>query len=74
MINEEETFQEVDTLMLVGHNPGLTGLNDLLSDKSIYNLVTAAVVVIEFDKEVGSHKGYNEPHNSNHLKQLSYSK
>ncbi|HIP27645.1 MAG TPA: histidine phosphatase family protein, partial [Sulfurovum sp.] len=48
----EETFQEVDTLMLVGHNPGLTGLNDLLSDKSIYNLVTAAVVAIEFDEEV----------------------
>ena len=53
----EESFQEVDTLMLVGHNPGLTGLNDLLSDKSIYNLVTAAVVAIEFEEEVGSHKG-----------------
>jgi len=53
----EESFQEVDSLMIVGHNPGLTGLNDILSDKSIYNLVTAAVVAIEFEDEVAAHKG-----------------
>ncbi|PHS30902.1 MAG: phosphohistidine phosphatase [Sulfurovum sp.] len=53
----EEMFQEVDSLMIVGHNPGLTALNDLLSNKSIYNLATAAVVAIELEDSVAPHKG-----------------
>lgn len=53
----EEMFQKVDSLMIVGHNPGLTALNDLLSNKSIYNLATAAVVAIEFEDTIAPHKG-----------------
>ncbi len=53
----EEMFQKVDTLMIVGHNPGLTALNDMLSDKSIYNLATAAVVAIKFEDAIAPYKG-----------------
>ena len=53
----QEAFQEVNTLMIVGHNPGLTGLNDMLSNKSIYNLATASVVAIEFEDKVAPYKG-----------------
>ena len=53
----QEMFQEVDNLMIVGHNPGLTALNDMLSNKSIYNLATAAVIAIEFEYKVDTHKG-----------------
>lgn len=53
----QETFEHVDSLMIVGHNPGLTMLNDRLSDKSIYNIPTCAVVAIEFEDEIVAHKG-----------------
>lgn len=53
----QEKFESVNSLMIVGHNPGLTMLNDRVSDKSIYNIPTAAVVAVEFEDEVGAHKG-----------------
>jgi len=53
----QETFESVDSLMIVGHNPGLTMLNDRLSNKSIYNIPTAAVVAIEFEDDIAAHKG-----------------
>ena len=53
----QEAFEKVDTLMLVGHNPGLTALNDMLSNKSIYNIPTAGVVGIIFKEEAAPHKG-----------------
>jgi len=53
----QEAFENVDSLMIVGHNPGLTMLNDRVSDKSIYNIPTAAVVAIEFEGEIAAHKG-----------------
>jgi len=53
----QEAFKKVDTLMVVGHNPGLTALNDMLSDESIYNIPTAGVVGISFDEEVAVHNG-----------------
>ena len=53
----QETFEKVDTLMIVGHNPGLTALNDRLSNKSIFNIPTAAVVGIVFEEEIAAHKG-----------------
>lgn len=53
----EESFEKVDSLMIVGHNPGLTALNDRLSNLSIYNIPTAAVVGIEFEEEIAPHKG-----------------
>ena len=52
-----EAFEEVDSLMIVGHNPGLTMLNDRVSNKSIFNIPTAGVVAIEFEDEVAAHKG-----------------
>lgn len=52
-----EMFEEIDSLMIVGHNPGLTMLNDRVSNKSIYNIPTAAVVAVEFEDGVGAHKG-----------------
>ncbi len=45
----DEYLIRCNSLMIVGHNPGLTSLNDRLSDMSIYNLPTAAVVGIEFE-------------------------
>ncbi|MCF6244861.1 MAG: histidine phosphatase family protein [Sulfurovum sp.] len=53
----EEAFQEVDSLMVVGHNPALTTVNELLTNASIYNLVTASVVGIEFEEIVAANKG-----------------
>ena len=53
----QEKFETVDSLMIVGHNPGLTMLNDRVSNKSIFNIPTAGVVAIEFDGEVAAHKG-----------------
>ena len=53
----QETLEKVDSVMIVGHNPGFTALNDMLSDKSIYNIPTAGVVGIVFEDEVASHKG-----------------
>ena len=53
----QESFETVDKLMIVGHNPGFTALNDMLSDKSIYNIPTAAVVGISFDEEVAVDNG-----------------
>lgn len=40
-----------DSAMLVGHNPGLTVLANLLSDKYIDNLPTCAVTVVELNAE-----------------------
>ena len=53
----QESFEKVDSLMIVGHNPGLTALNDRLSNRSIYNIPTAAVVGIVFEEEIAPHKG-----------------
>ena len=40
---------EYDSLMLFGHNPSLTETSNFLSDKSLNNIPTSAVVCIEFD-------------------------
>ena len=53
----KEALQNVDSVMIVGHNPDLTALNDLFSDKSIFNIPTAGVVGIVFEDEVAPHKG-----------------
>jgi len=41
-----KAFETQDEVMLVGHNPELTFLNDLLSDKKIVNIPTAGIVAI----------------------------
>ena len=53
----QEALQDHDSVMLVGHNPGLTELNDMLSDQSIYNIPTAAIVAIDFEDEVTPKRG-----------------
>ncbi len=44
----QDTFLHHDAMMLVAHNPELTLLNDLLSDKKISNIPTCGLVAIEF--------------------------
>ena len=53
----QEAFRKVDCVMIVGHNPEFTALNDMLSDKSIFNIPTSGVVGIVFKDEVAPHKG-----------------
>jgi len=53
----QEAFQDVDSVMIVGHNPEFTALNDMLSDKDIYNIPTSGVVAIIFEEEVAPYKG-----------------
>lgn len=44
----QKAFETQDKIMIVGHNPELTLLNDLLSDKEIFNIPTAGIVAIAF--------------------------
>ena len=53
----KENLEKVDSLMIVGHNLEFTALNDMLSDKSIFNIPTAGVVGIVFEEEVAPYKG-----------------
>jgi phosphohistidine phosphatase len=53
----QEAFEQTDTLMLVGHNPGLTALNDHLGGPEVYNLPTAAVTAIAFDGAIEPYSG-----------------
>ncbi len=41
------TKNEIDSLMIVGHNPGLTQLINNLAGENLYNLPTCAMSVIE---------------------------
>lgn len=53
----QEAFEKVDSVMIVGHNPGFTALNDMLSDKSIYNIPTAGIVGVTFEDDIKAHQG-----------------
>lgn len=53
----QEAFTHYNSVMIVGHNPGFTSLNDMLSDKPIFNIPTAGVVGILFEDEVAPQKG-----------------
>ena len=44
----QKAFEKYDEVMIVGHNPELTLLNDLLSDKEIFNIPTTGIVAISF--------------------------
>jgi phosphohistidine phosphatase len=50
----EEQQDELDGLMLFGHNPGMTDLVNMLSDLDLYNLPTAGVVVLQYEVETWS--------------------
>lgn len=64
-----EVPDEVDTLMIFSHNPGLTILNNFLSDKRIDNIPTCGIVHIEInikkwqdiDFEKGQLKSFDYP-------------
>ena len=45
----QKAFETQDEVMIVGHNPELTYLNEILSDKEIFNIPTAGIVAIHFD-------------------------
>ncbi|NKQ41549.1 MAG: histidine phosphatase family protein [Sulfurovum sp.] len=53
----QEALQEHDSIMIIGHNPGLTILNNQLSDKQISNMPTASIVGIEFGDEIAPYQG-----------------
>lgn len=45
----EEQDDRYQKVMIVGHNPAMTGLMNDLADTSVYNMPTCAVAVIGFD-------------------------
>ncbi len=51
---------QVEKLMIFGHNPAMTGLVNYLGDKSFDNIPTTGLTVIDFDtntwKEIGNGK------------------
>lgn len=57
----QAVHDEVGTLMLFGHNPGFTMLNNYLSGRQVDNIPTCGISKIEFDvdswKEVNINKG-----------------
>ncbi len=53
----QEAFERTDRLMIVGHNPGLTELNERLGGPEIYNLPTAGVSAIAFDEGIAPYQG-----------------
>lgn len=46
-----EQNNAVETIVVVGHNPGLTELVNGLADPSIYNVPTSGVVLLEFNTD-----------------------
>lgn len=62
MVNVIQSISDkTDTLMLFGHNPGLTDLANDLAGVDIYNIPTCGIAEINFQasswKEVGAGKG-----------------
>lgn len=45
----KSVIDEVETLMIFGHNPGLTDLTNQLSGSDIYNIPTCGIAEIDFD-------------------------
>ena len=43
--------EEYDSIMMFGHNPGLTLLNNHISNHYIDNIPTCGIVALEFDKK-----------------------
>jgi len=48
--------------MIVGHNPAMTGLLNLLCDAGVYNMPTCAIAIVDFDaaswSEIGDMNGH----------------
>ena len=45
----QETSNEIDCLLLVGHNPGMSGLVNTLSKQKVAPMPTCALVALELD-------------------------
>lgn len=45
----QDVSNNIETLMIFGHNPGLTDLANFLSGADIYNIPTCGIVEIEFN-------------------------
>ena len=54
----QEALETVDTLMIVGHNPALTELANVLGDAPIYNLQTSGVVGLAFARGIEPGRGH----------------
>ena len=56
-----EIDDQITTAMLIGHNPGLTCLANLIGDSSISNIPTSGVCCIELNisswNKIGKHRG-----------------
>lgn len=56
-----ETNAKIDALAIFGHNPGLTGLINDLSEFDLWNLPTCAICIIELNiqswSEIGPARG-----------------
>lgn len=56
-----EMPNSINNLILIGHNPSLTSLANLLADSYVYNIPTTGIYAIKFDcntwEEVGNVKG-----------------
>jgi phosphohistidine phosphatase len=46
----ESELKTVDSLMLIGHNPGLTELHNRLCSEAIENIPTSGIVGLSFEK------------------------
>ncbi|WP_417886270.1 SixA phosphatase family protein [Zunongwangia sp.] len=46
----KNTPETIENLMIFSHNPGLTGLANLLGDKNFGNIPTTGLVVVEFSQ------------------------
>lgn len=47
----KKTDEKNNSIILIGHNPGLTLLNNLISDYYLDNIPTCGIVALRFDKK-----------------------
>jgi len=47
----KQTNDKIETLMIIGHNPGMTDLVNLISDKRLDNLPTSGIVCLKKENE-----------------------
>ena len=45
----KNTNSDINSLMVLGHNPGLTEIVNLLTNHYLYNLPTAGIIIIKFN-------------------------
>ena len=45
----KNTHSDINSLMVLGHNPGLTDIVNLLTNYHLYNLPTTGIIIIKFN-------------------------